>query len=56
MEGIWSAIRRAVPANLAAAGLDQLIQVMRCGPKRVQYRPDLIDGRLARTGLTLNEN
>ncbi|MFD5065231.1 hypothetical protein [Streptomyces sp. NPDC058394] len=55
VEGIGSTIRRGVLANLAAAGLDHLIQTIRRGMKQVQYRPDLINGCLGQTGLTLNE-
>ncbi len=40
-------------ANLAATGLDQVITVLRHGLKRLQYRPAVLDGCLAATGLTL---
>jgi len=39
--------------NLAARNVDQLAAVVRNGLKRIQYRPALISGFLAQTGLTL---
>jgi transposase len=53
VEGIWSVLTRTVLANLAATGLDHLITVIKHGLKRLQYRPGLIDGCLAETGLAL---
>ena len=52
-EGIWSVLKGGVLANLAAASFGHLVQVIRHGLKKIQYRPDLIDGCLAGTGLTL---
>lgn len=52
-EGIWSLLKRGVLANLAAASLDHLVRVTKRGLKKIQYRPHLIDGGLAATGLTL---
>ena len=40
-------------ANLAARNLDQLAAIVKTRLKRIQYRPALIDGFLAQTGLTL---
>ena len=37
------------------AGFGHLIQVIRHGLKKVQYRPGLIEGCLAGTGLTLDQ-
>ncbi|MEV6105855.1 transposase [Streptomyces sp. NPDC051940] len=51
-EGLWSVIKGGVLANLAAAGLEHLTRVIRRGLKMIQYRPDLVDGCLAATGLT----
>jgi hypothetical protein len=45
-------IKGGVLANLAATGLDQVITAIRHGLKRLQYRPEVIDGCLAATGLT----
>ena len=39
--------------NLAASTLDQFAAIVRNRLKRIQYRPELIDGFLAQTGLTL---
>ena len=53
VEGIWSVLKRGVLANLAVAGFGHLVQVIRHGLKKIQYRPDLIEGCLAGTGLAL---
>ena len=39
--------------NLAARDVDQLAAIIRNRLKRIQYRPALIGGFLAQTGLTL---
>ena len=39
--------------NLAACSVDELAKIVRNRLKRIQYRPALIDGYLAQTGLTL---
>ena len=39
--------------NLAAQRLDSLAGTVKTLLKRIQYRPDLIDGFLAGTGLNL---
>ncbi|MEU7883803.1 transposase [Microbispora bryophytorum] len=52
-EGIWSLLKRGVLANLAAADLHQLIRVIKRGLKKIQYRPHLVDGCLAATGLAI---
>jgi hypothetical protein len=39
--------------NLAARDVDQIAAIMKSRLKRIQYRPALIDGFLAQTGLTL---
>lgn len=41
-------------ANLAVARLSHLVQVIRHGLKKTQYRPGLIEGCLAGTGLALD--
>jgi hypothetical protein len=53
VEGVWSLLNRGGPANLAGAGLDQLVRMVKRGLKKIQYRPHLIDGCLAGTGLVL---
>ena len=39
--------------NLAASDVDQLTAIVRNRLKAIKYRPALIDGFLAQTGLTL---
>jgi DDE superfamily endonuclease len=51
-EGIWSLLKRAI-ANFAAADLDALVRIVKRKLKKIQYRPHLINGCLAETGLTL---
>ena len=53
-EGIWSLLKRSM-ANLAVASFGHLVQVIRHGLKKIQYRPGLIEGCLAGTGLTLDQ-
>jgi putative transposase len=52
-EGVWSHLKRSI-GNLAVHGVDQLQAIIKNRLKRVQYQPDLIDGFLAHTGLTLD--
>ncbi len=40
-------------ANLAAAGLEGLVRIVKRKPKKIQYRPHLINGCLAATGLRI---
>ncbi|GAA4830714.1 hypothetical protein GCM10023235_00930 [Kitasatospora terrestris] len=49
-EGIWSLVKREI-GNLAAADLTQITRAVKRRLKRIQYRPDLVDGCLAATGL-----
>jgi len=51
-EGVWAATKNGL-GNLAACTADQLAAVVRNRLKRIQYRPSLIDGFLAQTGLSL---
>jgi len=51
-EGAWAHIKRDL-GNLVAVGVDQLAATVKTLLKRIQYRPELIDGFLAQTGLTL---
>ena len=46
-EGIWSLLKRSI-ANFAAADLDGLVRIIKRKLKKIQYRPHLIDGCLAR--------
>jgi hypothetical protein len=52
VEGAWANMKNGV-GNLAAADVDQLTAIMKNRLKSVQYRPAVIDGFLAETGLTL---
>jgi hypothetical protein len=52
VEGIWSVLKRSL-ANLTKHGIDQLTTLVKTRLKRMQYRPGLIDGFLAKTGLDL---
>jgi len=52
VEGIWSSMKRSL-ANLTKQGIDQLVALIKTRLKRMQYRPALIDGFLAKTGLDL---
>jgi len=52
VEGAWANMKNGL-GNLAARDVDQLAAIMKSRLKRIQYRPALIDGFLAQTGLTL---
>ena len=52
VEGVWSHLKRSL-ANLTKHNLDQLTALVRTRLKRMQYRPALIEGLTARTGLDL---
>ncbi|WP_319741440.1 transposase, partial [Streptomyces sp. AK08-01A] len=49
-EGVWSLVKRDI-GNLAAASLGQVTRAVKHRLKKLQYRPDVIDGCLAGTGL-----
>ncbi|MFE2570245.1 transposase [Streptomyces mirabilis] len=51
VEGMWH-LKRSL-ANLAKHSLDQLTALVKTRLKRMQYRPRLIDGLIAKTGLAL---
>ncbi|MGW2814154.1 IS630 family transposase [Streptomyces sp. NPDC001415] len=50
VEGVWSHLKRSL-ANLTKHGLDQLTALVKTRLKRMQYRPRLIEGLIAKTGL-----
>ncbi|MEU3189685.1 transposase [Streptomyces sp. NPDC006992] len=52
-EGVRSMVERDL-GNLAAADLSQITRAGKRRLKRIQYRPHLIGGCLAETGLTIN--
>ena len=51
-EGIWSLLKRAM-VNFAVTDLDGLVRIVKRKLKKIQYRPHLIDGCLAATGLII---
>ena len=51
-EGVWANMKNGL-GNLAARDVGQLADVVRNRLKTIQYRPELIGGFLAQTGLTL---
>ncbi len=51
-EGAWANMKNGL-GNLAARDVDQLTAIIKNRLKSIQYRPALIDGFLAQTGLTL---
>ena len=51
-ELVWSHLKRSM-ANLAKRNLSQLTALVRTRLKRMQYRPGLLGGFLASTGLDL---
>jgi len=52
VEPVWSHLKRSL-ANLAKRNLTQLTALIKTRLKRMQYRPGLLDGFLASTGLDL---
>jgi transposase len=52
VEPVWSHLKRSL-ANLAKRNLSQLTALIKTRLKRMQYRPGLLDGFLASTGLDL---
>ncbi|MGW0846771.1 IS630 family transposase [Streptomyces sp. NPDC002787] len=53
VEGVWSLLRRRYTTNVAFTNPDHLIRTVRQGLRKIQYRPALLDGCLAETGLAL---
>ncbi|GGN93749.1 hypothetical protein GCM10011579_092540 [Streptomyces albiflavescens] len=52
VEGVWPHLKRS-PANLTKHSLDRLTAWVKTRLKRMQYRPRLIQGLIAKTGLDL---
>jgi transposase len=52
-EGVWSTLKRSM-TNFLATDLDDLVGMVRHRLKVIQHHPDVIDGCLTPTGLTLN--
>jgi hypothetical protein len=53
VEGVWSLLRRTL-ANFVVADLTGLVRIVKRKLKKIQYRPHLLTGCLAQTGLTLD--
>lgn len=53
VEGIWSWLRRGPMANTAFTDPDHLTRTLRRGLAHIQRHPELINGCLTETGLTL---
>ncbi|MER7672484.1 transposase [Kitasatospora sp. NPDC096128] len=53
VEYLWAHAKRSL-ANLAGVALDRLEALVRKCLKQLQYRPDILDGFLTGTGLSLD--
>ena len=51
-EPVWSNLKRSL-ANLTKHNIDQLTALIKTRLRRMQYRPGLLEGFLAKTGLDL---
>jgi hypothetical protein len=49
-EAVWSHLKRSL-ANLVKRNIGQLTAALKSRLRRMQYRPGLLDGFLAKTGL-----
>ncbi|MER5619275.1 transposase [Streptomyces sp. NPDC002215] len=49
-EGVWALVKR----DLAAADLSEITRAVKRRLKKIQYRPSLVDGCIAATGLSLD--
>jgi hypothetical protein len=52
-EPVWSNLKRSL-ANLTKHNIGQLTALIKTRLRRMQYRPGLLDGFLAKTGLDLS--
>ena len=52
VEPVWSNLKRSL-ANLTKHDIGQLTALIKTRLRRMQYRPGLLDGFLAKTGLDL---
>ena len=53
VEPVWSNLKRSL-ANLVKHDIDQLTALIKTRLRQMQYRPGLLDGFLAKTGLDLS--
>ncbi|MFJ9909962.1 transposase [Streptomyces sp. NPDC101152] len=56
VEGVWSLLRRGWMANTAFSDPDHLTRTLRQGLSHIQRHPELIDGCLTETGLTITSH
>jgi transposase len=54
VEAVWSNLRRSL-ANLTKQNIDQLTALVKTRLRRMQYRPGLLNGFLAKTRLDLSD-
>ncbi|MFG2369638.1 transposase [Streptomyces mirabilis] len=54
VEWVWAHVKRSL-ANLAVTAIDRLETLVRNRLKRLQYRPDTLDGFIAGTGLPFDD-
>ena len=54
-EPVWSNLKRSL-ANLTKHNISQLTALVRTRLRRMQYRPGLLDGFLAKTQLDLSNS
>jgi hypothetical protein len=52
-EATRAAVLAKIPGELAKHGIDELAALVKTRLKRMQHRPNLIQGHLAKTGLDL---
>jgi len=52
VEPVWSSLKRSL-ANLVKQDINQLTALVKTRLRRMQHRPGLLDGFLAKTTLTL---
>lgn len=53
VEAVWAHLKTGILANLAVTRVEDLTLTIRTALKRIQYRPALLQGFLAATGLQL---
>jgi transposase len=51
-ERVWAHLKHGL-GNLAANGIGPLTDIVKTRLKRIQYRPEFLEGFLTQTGLTL---
>jgi hypothetical protein len=52
VESVWSLLKRSI-TDFVAVDPHGLVRVVRRTPKKIRFRPDPLDGRLAETGLVI---